>query len=275
MPELPEVETVRQGLRQLVLNKKIRNVRVLYPKIINGDTDIFIETVEGLTIKEIGRRGKYLIFNFNEGTSLVSHLRMEGKYFVRQTGDEIEKHTHIIFEFTDGKQLRYNDVRKFGRMELVRTDKVNDLKGIKKLGPEPTETDFDLENFTNKLKNKNKMIKPALLDQTLVAGLGNIYADEVLWMSKINPETPARHLGKKEISILRNAIIAELAKAVKAGGTTIRSYTNAFENSGAFQFELNAYGKTGEPCSRCGTLIKKIVVAQRGTHYCPNCQKVE
>ncbi|MFT8949029.1 MAG: DNA-formamidopyrimidine glycosylase [Liquorilactobacillus hordei] len=275
MPELPEVETVRQGLRQLVLNKKIRNVRVLYPKIINGDTDIFIETVEGLTIKEIGRRGKYLIFNFNEGTSLVSHLRMEGKYFVRQTGDEIEKHTHIIFEFTDGKQLRYNDVRKFGRMELVRTEKVNDLKGIKKLGPEPTETDFDLENFTNKLKNKNKMIKPALLDQTLVAGLGNIYADEVLWMSKINPETPARHLEKKEISILRNAIIAELAKAVKAGGTTIRSYTNAFENSGAFQFELNAYGKTGEPCSRCGTLIKKIVVAQRGTHYCPNCQKVE
>ncbi|EJE98263.1 DNA-formamidopyrimidine glycosylase [Liquorilactobacillus mali] len=275
MPELPEVETVRQGLRQLVLNKKIRNVIVLYPKIINGDTNIFIETLEGLTIKEIKRRGKYLIFNFNEDISMVSHLRMEGKYFVRQAGDEVEKHTHIIFEFTDGKQLRYNDVRKFGRMELVKTDKVADLKCLKKLGPEPTKSDFSVEDFADKLKKKNKMIKPALLDQNLVAGLGNIYVDEVLWMSKINPETIASHLSKNEIEALHDAIITELAKAVKAGGTTIRSYTNAFENSGLFQFELNAYGRTGEPCRRCGTLIKKIVVAQRGTHYCPSCQKVE
>lgn len=275
MPELPEVETVRQGLRQLVLNKKIRKVTVLYPKIINGDTNIFIETLEGLTIKEIGRRGKYLIFNFDGGISLVSHLRMEGKYFVRQTGDEIEKHTHIIFEFTDGKQLRYNDVRKFGRMELVKTDNINDLKSLKKLGPEPTKTDFSIEDFTNKLKKKNKMIKPALLDQSLVVGLGNIYVDEVLWMSKINPQTIAKHLEKNEIIILHDAIIAELAKAVKAGGTTIRSYTNAFENSGTFQFDLNAYGRMGEPCRRCGNSIEKIVVAQRGTHYCPNCQKVK
>ncbi|MFT8824316.1 MAG: DNA-formamidopyrimidine glycosylase [Liquorilactobacillus mali] len=275
MPELPEVETVRQGLRQLVLNKKIRNVIVLYPKIINGDTNIFIETLEGLTIKEIKRRGKYLIFNFDEDISMVSHLRMEGKYFVRQAGDEVEKHTHIIFEFTDGKQLRYNDVRKFGRMELVKTDKVSDLKSLKKLGPEPTTSDFSVEDFADKLKKKNKMIKPALLDQNLVAGLGNIYVDEVLWMSKINPETIASHLSKNEIKTLHDAIITELAKAVKAGGTTIRSYTNAFENSGLFQFELNAYGRTGEPCRRCGTLIKKIVVAQRGTHYCPSCQKVE
>lgn len=275
MPELPEVETVRQGLRKLVLNKKIEKIVLLYPKIVIGDSSLFKNTLEGLTIKEIGRRGKYLLFNFTEGITMVSHLRMEGKYFVRNSDDEIEKHTHVIFKFTDKKELRYNDVRKFGRMELVRTDDVFNLKSLKKLGPEPIASDFSTLDFATKLKKKNKMIKPALLDQTLVAGLGNIYVDEVLWMSKINPQTIASHLKEEQIKTLHDAIILELAKAVSAGGTTIRSYTNAFENSGAFQFELNVYGKTGELCARCHTPIKKIVVAQRGTHFCPNCQKVE
>lgn len=131
MPELPEVETVRQGLRKLVLNKKIEKIVLLYPKIVIGDSSLFKNTLEGLTIKEIGRRGKYLLFNFTEGITMVSHLRMEGKYFVRNSDDEIEKHTHVIFKFTDKKELRYNDVRKFGRMELVRTDDVFNLKSLK------------------------------------------------------------------------------------------------------------------------------------------------
>ncbi|GAJ25220.1 formamidopyrimidine-DNA glycosylase [Liquorilactobacillus sucicola DSM 21376 = JCM 15457] len=275
MPELPEVETVRRGLEKMILGAKIEHVKVLYPKIINGDPSDFCRLLQEREILSLDRRGKYLIFNFSGDLSMISHLRMEGKYFVKKSSDPLEKHTHIVFFLHNGRQLRYNDVRKFGRMELVPTVQRYEVAGIKKLGPEPTAALFDATSFFANLRKKKKVIKTTLLDQTLVAGLGNIYADEVLWLSRIHPETPACNLTEDDAKLLHDNIIAELAKAIKAGGTTIKTYTDAFQHSGSFQFDLHVYGKKGKPCERCGTSIEKIVVGQRGTHFCPSCQKVK
>lgn len=275
MPELPEVETVRRGLVNLVKGNVIEKVTVLYPKMIKNDPEKFCELLKGRKIENVDRRGKYLLFRFSGSLTMVSHLRMEGKYFVKQASQPLEKHTHVVFDLNDGRQLRYNDMRKFGRMRLVKTGDESQLSGIAKLGPEPLSDDFTAENLYSRLQKKRKEIKPALLDQTLVTGLGNIYVDEVLWMSKIHPETPANHISKDEARLLHDSIVKELKTAIKAGGTTIRSYTDAFQHTGSFQFDLNVYGKEGEPCPRCQTKIVKIKVGQRGTHFCPHCQKVE
>jgi formamidopyrimidine-DNA glycosylase len=187
--------------------------------------------------------------------------------------DMLDKHTHVIFNFTDHSRLFYNDVRKFGRMVLVPKDESSQYKGIKQLGPEPQPDVFYLETFQEKLKRSAKAIKPLLLDQKLVTGLGNIYVDEALWEAQIHPETPANALNESETTRLYQAIIDVLARAVEAGGTTIRSYANALGEAGTFQVSLNAYGQTDLPCPRCQTPIVKTKVAQRGTHYCPTCQK--
>ncbi|PQF24757.1 DNA-formamidopyrimidine glycosylase [Enterococcus mundtii] len=274
MPELPEVETVRKGLEKLVKNKKIKNVQVLWPRIIEQpEVPIFEATLIGETIESIGRRGKFLIFHLSH-YEMISHLRMEGKYRYFEKEEPIDKHTHVIFSFEDGSQLRYHDVRKFGRMTIVEKGASNTYKGILKLGPEPLPDLFLLKDFTLGLQKSHKAIKPLLLDQKLVTGLGNIYVDEALWEAKIHPEQPADSLRPKEIKLLRQAIIDVLSRAIEAGGTTIRSYLNALGESGSFQVALHVYGQTGQACVRCQTPIVKTKVAQRGTHYCPTCQKL-
>lgn len=275
MPELPEVETVRRGLVSLVIGKPIRKVDVLWPKIIEApEVDEFRNDLVGETIENISRRGKYLIFHFTH-YDMVSHLRMEGKYEFFSEATPLDKHSHVRFIFTDGSELIYNDVRKFGRMSLMRKDTGLLYKGIQQLGPEPTEENFDLVEFEKRLKKAHTMIKPLLLNQKIVAGLGNIYVDEVLWLSKIHPEQPANTLTSAEIEVLHQAIIAVITKAKEAGGTTIRTYLNALGEAGHFQQELNVYGQTGIPCPRCGTPIAKTKVAQRGTHYCQHCQQLK
>ncbi|MBL1224988.1 DNA-formamidopyrimidine glycosylase [Enterococcus sp. BWR-S5] len=276
MPELPEVETVRKGLEKLVVGKEIAAVEVLWGRIIEQpEKELFELSLVGQTIEKMERRGKFLIFKLTD-FDMVSHLRMEGKYeFHESKNDPVMKHTHVRFAFTDDTELRYLDVRKFGRMVLVEKDTSNDYKGILSLGPEPVPEKFLLKPFQAGLKKHHKAIKPLLLDQKLVTGLGNIYVDEALWEAKIHPEQPANTLTKKETELLYQAIIDVLARAVEAGGTTIRSYLNALGEAGKFQISLHAYGQTGEPCLRCGTPIQKIKVAQRGTHFCPNCQRVK
>lgn len=275
MPELPEVETVRKGLEKLVVGKKIEKVTVLWPRIIERpEAESFRAKLLGQTIEKMERRGKFLIFKLTN-YDLISHLRMEGKYEVNQSADPVVKHTHVIFSFTDGSDLRYLDVRKFGRMVLVDKDQGEKYKGILTLGPEPIPTQFKLPAFQKGLKKHHKAIKPLLLDQKLVTGLGNIYVDEALWEASIHPEQPADTLKPKEVEVLYYAIIDVLARAVEAGGTTIRTYLNALGEAGKFQISLHAYGQTDKPCERCGTPIKKIKVAQRGTHFCPKCQKVK
>lgn len=275
MPELPEVETVRKGLERLVVGKTIEKVTILWPKIIEQpESEIFAKKLIGQTIQKMERRGKFLIFKLTN-YDLISHLRMEGKYETHLPIDEKSKHTHVIFSFTDKTELRYLDVRKFGRMILVDKDQSANYKGILLLGPEPTRIDFKLPEFRSALKRYKKAIKPLLLGQRLVTGLGNIYVDEALWEAKIHPEQPANSLGDKEVKALYEAIIGVLARAVEAGGTTIRTYLNALGEAGKFQLSLNVYGQKDKPCPRCGTPIKKIKVAQRGTHFCPRCQQLK
>lgn len=275
MPELPEVETVRKGLEKLVVGKRIEEVTVLWPRIIESpESEIFAQQLIGQTIEKIERRGKFLIFKLTN-YDMISHLRMEGKYETHTPEAERNKHTHVIFTFTDRTELRYLDVRKFGRMVLVPKDQGANYKGILALGPEPVPTEFKLAEFHAGLKKHHKAIKPLLLDQRLVTGLGNIYVDEALWEARIHPEQPADTLKPKEVERLYSAIIDVLGRAVAAGGTTIRTYLNALGEAGTFQISLNVYGQTEKPCPRCTTPIKKIKVAQRGTHFCPKCQTLK
>lgn len=275
MPELPEVETVRKGLVRLIKEKTIEEIQVRWPRIIEyPEVEVFQSVLIGQTINDVQRRGKFLIFKLSN-FDLISHLRMEGKYeFFPVSKEEqiIDKHTHVIFIFTDGTSLHYNDVRKFGRMALTEKDHSPFYKGIQQLGPEPVKETFLIAPFQEKLARSSKAIKPLLLDQKLVTGLGNIYVDEALWQAKIHPETPANLLTEEESEQLHQAIIDVLEKAVEAGGTTIRSYANALGEAGKFQVSLHAYGQTNLPCTRCATPIVKIKVAQRGTHFCPTCQ---
>lgn len=275
MPELPEVETVRKGLVSLVKGKTIAKVDVYWPRIIEfPEVEIFQQQLVGEKIETIDRRGKYLIFQFTH-YEMVSHLRMEGKYEYFAAPTPLDKHSHVRFIFTDGTELVYRDVRKFGRMALLKKGAAKEYKGLVQLGPEPTETEFKLANFKRQLAKSSTMIKPLLLNQKIVAGLGNIYVDEVLWLAKIHPEQPANTLNGQAVQRLREAIIEVIAKAKEAGGTTIRTYLNALGEAGHFQQELHVYGQTDKPCSRCQTPIIKIKVAQRGTHLCPHCQKLK
>ena len=273
MPELPEVETVRRGLERLVVGKTIRQVQVRYAKMIATGVDSFVHDLPGQTIEKIGRRGKYLLFYLTGGV-LVSHLRMEGKYLFYSDAVPERKHAHVFFEMTDGGTLVYEDVRKFGTMELLRKDQLEAYFASRKLGPEPTEANFLLSPFAAALSRSKKPIKPYLLEQTLVVGLGNIYVDEALWRARIHPARPASSLKPAEVKRLREQIIEVLQLGIEKRGSTIRTYRNALGEDGTMQDFLQVYGKTGQPCARCGSSIEKIKLGGRGTHLCPHCQKV-
>ncbi|MGK4179793.1 DNA-formamidopyrimidine glycosylase [Lapidilactobacillus dextrinicus] len=272
MPELPEVETVRRSLLGLIQNKTIKDIHVYYAKIIIGDPEFFVTALQGRKLLTIDRRGKYLLFRFDHDLTMISHLRMEGKYFVRQSIEPENKHVQVVFEFTDGSVLQYQDVRKFGRMQLVQTGTEAQVSGIKALGPEPFSPDFKVDSFYTALRRHHKAIKQVLLDQHVVTGLGNIYVDEVLWLSQISPLLPANAITRAQAEVLHDNIIQELKMAVDHGGTTIRSYVDANGNTGQFQFDLHVYGRQGQSCERCGTTIEKIKLGGRGTHFCPQCQ---
>ena len=272
MPELPEVETVRRGLEKLILGKKISSVEIRYPKMIKTDLDEFQKEVPGQVVESMGRRGKYLLFYLTDKV-LISHLRMEGKYFYYPDQAPERKHAHVFFQFEDGGTLVYEDVRKFGTMELLAPDLLEAYFISKKLGPEPREQDFDLQIFKNALAKSKKPIKSHLLDQTLVAGLGNIYVDEVLWRAQVHPARPSQTLTAVEVTAIHDQTIAVLGQAVEKGGSTIRTYTNAFGEDGTMQDFHQVYDKTGQACSRCGTIIEKFQLGGRGTHFCPQCQR--
>ncbi|MQS88734.1 DNA-formamidopyrimidine glycosylase [Companilactobacillus mishanensis] len=275
MPEMPEVETVRRGLLDLVKDRRIENVEIRYQNLITGDVDEFKETVTGATITDIDRRAKFLLIHLDNGYTIISHLRMEGKYRVSADPAMIDKHSHAIFSLDNGQKLIYNDVRKFGRMQLWPTDRLAENKSIAKLGPEPLSTEFTFENIKPRIIRHRKDIKTVLLDQSVMSGLGNIYVDEVLWQAKIHPETPANHLTDEDIKKIIECSNHEIDIAIKSGGSTVRSYLDAAGHAGTMQNSLKVYGKEGEPCERCGTEIEKIKVGGRGTHFCPKCQVIK
>lgn len=272
MPEMPEVETVRRTLSGLVKGKTIKEVVAWYPKIIVGDSDKFAEQLAGKTILDIDRYGKYLLIRLSDDLTIVSHLRMEGKYRLVAKNTPKQKHEHVEFVFTDGDALRYDDVRKFGRMQLVETGTEKIVTGISKLGPEPNTPEFSLSYFEKALSRKHKNIKTTLLDQTVVCGLGNIYVDEVLWTSKIHPLSDPSKISSKAIADLYEAIDATIAEATELQGTTVHTFMDANGNFGGYQDRLKVYGHVGEECPRCGTILEKIKVNGRGTTFCPQCQ---
>lgn len=272
MPELPEVETVRRGLERLVVGKTIAAVRVGYPRMIGTGATAFQEELVGQTITGISRRGKYLLIQLGEQV-IVSHLRMEGKYLLFPDAVPADKHFHVFFELTDGSTLVYQDVRKFGTMELFSQTMLDAYFLAKKLGPEPTEEDFQLSPFLEKLSRSKKPIKSHLLDQSLVAGLGNIYVDEVLFRASVHPKRLSASLSAEETEAIRRETITVLQLGIEKGGSTIRSYRNALGMDGTMQDYLQVYGKTGQPCPRCQTGIVKIQLGGRGTHFCPHCQE--
>ena len=272
MPELPEVETVRRGLEKMILGKKISTIEIHYPKMIKTNLDEFRRELPGQVIQSMGRRGKYLLFYLSDKV-LISHLRMEGKYFYYPDQVPERKHAHVLIHFKDGGTLVYEDVRKFGTMELLAPELLEAYFISKQLGPEPTEQDFDLGRFKLALKRSKKPIKSHLLDQTLVVGLGNIYVDEVLWRAKVHPARISQSLTAQEARKVHDETIKVLGQAVEKGGSTIRTYTNAFGEDGTMQDFHQVYDKAGQACSRCGSIIEKIQLGGRGTHFCPKCQR--
>lgn len=273
MPELPEVETVRRTLNTLVTGKKIERVTVNLPRIIQRPQEIeaFCDALVGHTIQHVERRGKFLKIVL-DGLVLISHLRMEGRYGVYAAGDPVEKHTHVIFHFEDGTELRYRDVRQFGTMHLFTPGDELIMPPLHKLGIEPLEPSFTKERLAQALRNRRSFIKPVLLNQHILVGLGNIYVDEALFTAGIHPMTPADQLTQEQLDKLHQAIVSTLTAAVEAGGSSIKSYVNGQGEMGMFQQQLQVYGRQGEPCVNCGSAIEKTVVGGRGTHTCPICQ---
>ncbi|MBC6499148.1 bifunctional DNA-formamidopyrimidine glycosylase/DNA-(apurinic or apyrimidinic site) lyase [Weissella confusa] len=276
MPEGPEVETVRRGLTRLVVGRKVLGTEVRWEKTISGMApEEFDAELVGRTIEKVDRRGKYLLFRFSGGLTMVSHLRMEGAYYTVPAGTEPGRHDLVTFHLDEGIDLFYRDTRKFGRMNLVPDADALQVAGLAKIGPEPTEKDLSLAYMVSEFGKSRMHVKPFLLDQSHIAGLGNIYVDETLWQSQIHPLTAANKLTEDELARLRENIIHEITRATEHHGTTVHSFTTAFGEAGEFQNELQVYGRVGEPCLRCGHPLEKMKVAQRGTTYCPVCQVVK
>lgn len=274
MPELPEVETVKNTLKKQILHKKIIASKIYWDNIIAYPSPKeFKREIKNQNIIDIKRRGKWLMFELND-YYLLSHLRMEGKYFIKNEEDELSKHEHVVFTFENKiknshEQLRYHDTRKFGKMYLLPKEEVYKTKPLKDLGLEPWDKALTVDYL--KQKFKNKPIKTELLDQSIIVGIGNIYADEILFLSKINPLENAKTLSDEKLYKIIENTKKVLDEAIKEGGTTIKSYTSSEGVHGRFQNKLLVHTK--DICPNCQTKIEKITVGGRGTYFCPNCQK--
>lgn len=272
MPEIAEVRTVARTLNKRIVGRNIIDVNIIYDKIIEDDANYFKEMVVGKTITKVDNYGKWLFIELGDIT-ILSHLRMEGKYFIKDSNDEITKHEHIIFNLDDNTDLRYHDTRKFGRMLIVNTEDIYKTKEISKLGIEPDDNSLSESYLFENISKKRLPIKTLLLDQTIINGLGNIYVDEVLYAAKIHPETLGVDITLDDCKKIKEYAKSIIIKATESGGTTIRSYTSSLNVYGTYQTYLQVHTKVGNKCNICGSIIKKIVVGGRGTYFCPNCQK--
>ncbi len=274
MPELPEVETIRRQLSRAIRGARIKNVVVRWGKKLEPGKKKFVETVQSRTIKKIERRGKLLRFYLSGGQQMFVHLKMTGGMFLQKKGTEPTKHTHVVFELNGRYDLHWEDFRKFGFIKVLPDDKADEYVASWKFGPEPLARSFTSEKFSEcLLRYPGAKIKPKLLDQKCIAGIGNIYAAEALWAAKINPETQIKQVPQAKIKKLYTAVRDVMQRAVKAGGTSADNYFDAYGEEGDFVPQLKVYGREGEPCRRCKTKLKKIKLGGRGTVLCPKCQK--
>lgn len=274
MPELPEVETVCRSLRQTVLQQTIESVTVRLPRLLQQDEpDTFSKKLEGRRFCAVRRRGKYILLDLSDGETLVVHLRMTGKLLYLPASEPWGKHTHIVFALSDGHTLRYDDVRQFGTLQLTETAGCMGLSCLAALGPEPLEDDFTPQWLQQHMTGKKQKAKAFLLDQHNIAGIGNIYADEILFQAGIHPEEPVCKLADiATAERLWFAIRDRLSQGIAYGGSSIKDYVDSLGQSGSFQKLHKAYGRSGQPCVECGCLLEKMVSGGRSSVYCPNCQ---
>jgi formamidopyrimidine-DNA glycosylase len=270
MPELPEVETISRDLRKELVGRTIEGVTVAWEGCVDRPSAAaFCDRVAGCRIEGVGRRGKFLVLTLSSGWALLVHLRMTGSLRVRKGGAPWQAHERLSFQLDDGKELRFVTVRKFARLYLVEDPE----EVLGDLGPEPLHEGFSLSSFRALMKNRRRTIKPLLLDQRFIAGLGNIYVDEALFRARIHPQRAAHTLTSDELDRLYEAIREVLREAILDRGTTRSDYVRPNGSEGTHQEKLLVSGKAGEPCPRCGTEIERLVVGGRGTYVCPVCQK--
>jgi formamidopyrimidine-DNA glycosylase len=270
MPELPEVETVASDLCAHLTGRRIVGVTVSWQRsIARPFHEEFIQQVTGRQVRSVSRRGKYIVIELDHGYLLV-HLKMSGRLHLVPATQPLDTHLRVVFDLDNGHQMRFQDTRKFGRLYLVD----NPHQVTAGLGPEPLANDFSLDDFRKLLARRTGRLKPLLLNQSFLAGLGNIYADESLFAARLHPLRKADSLTSAEQAALYRAIRTVLSGAVAGRGTTLSDggYTDAAGQAGTFQHRIAVYGRTGEPCHRCQTPIERIVLGGRSAHFCPDCQ---
>jgi formamidopyrimidine-DNA glycosylase len=272
MPELPEVETAARSLDAQVVGCRIAAIEKL-------DWERMVETPEparfradlpGRRIECVGRRAKWLLLTLDAGLTLALHLRMSGNVSVHAPQDEADRYTHLVLALDDGRRIFFHDMRKFGRARLLDAAGLAALDAS--LGPEPLDPAFDSAALAARLAGRHAVLKPLLLDQTVLAGLGNIYVDESLWYARLHPLRRASSLDTGEVAVLYTAIREVLTRAIANKGSTLRNYRDGYGQAGTNQDYFNVYKREGKPCPRCGTPVERTVVHQRGTHFCPTCQ---
>lgn len=281
MPELPEVENIRLQLEKYLVGHKIKNITVNHPKILEGD----VNSIQGKKILGVRRLGKLLVIDFNNASSLSCHVKMTGQLIYRGpnlpnppdispkiVGGVPGKHTHLIINLDKNGVLYYNDLRRFGWLKILPTEAVEKLDFVAKLGPEPLK-ELNRGNFAFILRKSTKPIKNLLMDQSKIAGVGNIYANDALWLAKIDPKKPADKLSQSEEEKLLEAIEEVLKRGIKKGGASENNYVRPDGTEGSYQKHTLVYNRAHEPCKRCGTKIEKYVLGGRGTYWCPKCQK--
>lgn len=267
MPELPEVETIKNQLSPLVSGAKILDCTSIDLSRFN-DAQLAV----GHTIQKIERRGKYFIINLDGNTDLIVHLGMTGSLQLQPLSLPFDNYIHVYWTLSNGQRLEFQDMRKFGKIKVVEAGDFSSISMLNSLGPEPLSTDFQLDNFIEEVNRLKAPIKIALLNQKLVAGIGNYIADEVLWASKTHPlET---NVTEEQAILLYNSVIDVISNSIKDGGTTIKDYRDAKGEAGTYQNRLKCYGRVGKPCLRCSTLLVKIKVGGRGSTFCPQCQTI-
>jgi formamidopyrimidine-DNA glycosylase len=273
MPELPEVETVARGLRATIINQTISGVDLHKTDRIYPGKSKFVSLLTGARFEHIRRRGKNILIDLSNGYTLWVHLKMTGHFYYQPTTDPIAKHDHVVFHLADNSHnLRFNDYRRFGRIRIYPTTEIMAQKGLAELGPEPLEITVD--EFVERIKRRSRMIKPALLDQTFLAGLGNIYADESLFRNRIHPRRLTDSLSRKKMAALHGTIQELLSMAIRLMGTSVDTFSGLNGRPGRFQKYLLAYGREGEPCPRCERAIRREKIGSRSAHYCPACQRM-
>ena len=286
MPELPEVEIVRRGLAPAMENRRILSARANRADLRFAFPDRFSERLTGSRVERLDRRAKYLLARLGSGETLLMHLGMSGRFSIhaddvdRQPGDFVyapaadPKHDHVVFELEGGVRVTYNDPRRFGFMVLFPTDKEDQVSYLKDLGPEPTSNLFSGAHLAEAFEGRRSPVKAGLLDQSVVAGLGNIYVCEALWRARVSPKRLCANLGRVRAERVAAASRQVIVEAIEAGGSTLRDYAGADGAMGYFQHSFDAYGREGEACRRCGGgVIHRIVQSNRSTFYCPGCQR--